>query len=131
VTTQFSRAWVEQAFRRVPLCRETARGYKGCRGYSTYPWRPFFLGFQPFFLPQSDNKSRWTAVAAQDFATPGTDRVRQEVATPGLQIPLEQQYGDLLLASAQIRFTAFDIVALKFLQIEALRAEYQNPLMEH
>ena len=74
-------------------------------------------------------RNRWRAVAPQDFATPGTDRVRQEVATPGLQIPLERQYGDLTLASAQQCFRAFDIVAPKFLKIEALRAEYQNPLM--
>lgn len=76
-------------------------------------------------------RNRWRAVAPEDFATPGTDRVRQEVATPGLQIPLEQQYGDLLLASAQKCFRAFDIVAIQFLKVEALRAEYQNPLMEH
>ena len=74
-------------------------------------------------------RNRWRAVAPQDFATPGIDRVRQECATTGLQIPLERQYGDLTLASAHSCTMAFDIVAPQFLQIDALRAEYQNPRM--
>ena len=75
-------------------------------------------------------RNRWRAVAPEDFATPGTDRVRHGDATPGMQIPLERQYGDLTLASAQYDSTACDIVAPQFPMIEALRAEYQNPLME-
>lgn len=70
-------------------------------------------------IPRPQIVNRRRAVAPQDIATPGIDRVRQRVATPGLQIPLESQYGDLRLASAQCAKTAFDIVAQKFLKIEA------------
>lgn len=81
-------------------------------------------------VPQAHKtKNRWRAVAPQDFATTGIDRVRQECATTGLQIPLEQQFRGLLLASAQAVKTAFDIVAPKFLKLDALRAEYQNPFL--
>jgi len=74
-------------------------------------------------------RNRWRAVAPQDFATPGIDRVRQQVATPGLQIPLEVQLGESVLSLGSDDHTAFDIVALEFPKIDALRAEYQNPRM--
>ncbi len=63
--------------------------------------------------PKSSNRLR--AVAPQDFATPGPDRVRHEVATPGVQIPLERQLGESVvsLGSQEIK-TAIAIVAPKF-----------------
>ena len=99
---------VQRAF-----CLSCVRGHSNRFLYSTGPQR----------------RNRWRALAPQDFATPGIDRVRQECATTGLQIPLERQYGDLTLASAHSCTMAFDIVAPQFLQIDALRAEYQNPRM--
>jgi hypothetical protein len=54
------------------------------------PTAPIPLG------PQIVN--RWRAVAPQDLATPGTDRVRQECATTGLQIPLEPQLGESVVS---------------------------------
>ena len=95
---------------------------------------PLFIASRSWSLTASYStgpqiRNRWRAVAPQDFATPGIDRVRQECATTGLQIPLERQYGDLTLASAHSCTMAFDIVAPQYLQIDALRAEYQNPRM--
>jgi hypothetical protein len=48
---------------------------------------------------------------------------------PACKSRWNNSWGNLLLASAQRVFTAFDIVAIQFLKIEALRAEYQNPRM--
>jgi len=79
--------------------------------------------------PHPKSSNRPTAVAAEDFATPGPDRVRQECAPTGLQIPLERQLGESVVSLGSHRSTAFAIGASKFLEIEALRAEYQNPLM--
>ena len=115
----------------VPLGSNAEADIKGCGGFLADPLQPFPLwSLTASSSTVRQRRNRWRAVAPEDFATPGLDRVRQEVATPGLRIPLEQQYGDLLLASARNVLTAFDIVAPKFLKIEALRAEYQNPLME-
>jgi len=80
-------------------------------------------------LPRPNKKNDGRLSPQKRLAAPGLDRVQQGNATSGLRISLEQQYGDLLLASAQVVETAFDRVALKFLKVEALRAEYQNPLM--
>ena len=75
-------------------------------------------------------RNRWRAVAPQDFATPGTDRVRQQVATPGLQIPLEQQLGESAVSLGSLgRTTAFTIVAPKVSNTIPGRSEYQNPHM--
>ena len=75
-------------------------------------------------------RNRWRAVAPQDFATPGTDRVRQQVATPGLQIPLEQQLGESAVSLGSLgRTTAFTIVAPKVSNPIPGRSEYQNPHM--
>ena len=116
-------------FRGKPLpaaqCMLLQPAYSGPLFYASRSWSPTApipLGLQIV--------NRWRAVAPEDFATPGIDRVRQRRATVGLQIPLERQYGDLTLASAHSCEMAFDIVALQFLKIDALRAEYQNPLME-
>jgi len=97
--------------------------------------RAFFFASRSWSLTASYStgpqiRNRWRAVAPQDFATPGTDRVRQQVATPGLQIPLEQQLGESAVSLGSLgRTTAFTIVAPKVSNPIPGRSEYQNPHM--